>query len=75
MVAGVPRVLHPQRVQDGRVSKVFVKVIQREGGKVLVDGDLKKGDVIVIKGVQGLRPGSKVKATPRSGEANEKAES
>ena len=63
------------RVQDGRVSKVFVKVIQREGGKVLVDGDLKKGDVIVIEGVQGLRPGSKVKATPRSGEANEKAES
>ena len=42
---------------------------------MLVDGDLKKGDVIVIEGAQGLRPGSKVKATPRSGEANEKAES
>ena len=40
---------------------------------MLVDGDLKKGDVIVIEGVQGLRPGSKVKAAPPSGDANEKA--
>ena len=32
---------------------------------MLVDGDLKSGDVIVVEGVQGLRPGGKAKAAPR----------
>lgn len=53
------------RVDDGKVDRVYVKVVRREGGKVLVDGDLKAGDVIVVEGVQGLRPGRKVKAAPR----------
>ncbi|NKB55310.1 MAG: efflux RND transporter periplasmic adaptor subunit [Alphaproteobacteria bacterium] len=53
------------RVTDGKVEKVFVKVIRRESGRVLIEGDLHKGDVIVVEGVQGLRPGRKVKATPR----------
>ncbi len=61
------------RVTDGKVEKVFVRVIRREGGRVLVDGDLKKGDVIVVEGVQGLRPGRKVKAEPRDSKAPKKA--
>ena len=63
------------RVDDGKVDKVYVKVVRRDGGKVLVDGDLKKGDVIVVEGVQGLRPGGKVKAAPREDTANKKAAS
>jgi RND family efflux transporter MFP subunit len=54
------------RVTDGRAEKVFVKVVRREDGKVLVDGDLKKDDVIVVEGVQGLRPGSRVKPKPHA---------
>ena len=55
------------RVDEGRVDKVFVRVVRREGGRVLVDGGLEEGDVIVVEGVQGLRPGRKVKAAPRNG--------
>lgn len=63
------------RAAAGKVDKVFVKVVRREGGRVLVEGDLKEGDEIVIEGVQGLRPGGKVKATPRDGEPGKKATS
>lgn len=49
------------RAKDDRVEKVYVKVVRREDGRVLVDGDLKETDRIVIEGVQGLRPGSRVK--------------
>ena len=63
------------RVQDGTVDKVYVKVVRRESGKVLVDGDLKSGDVIVVEGVQGLRPGGKVKAAPRDAQPKTKAAS
>lgn len=63
------------RVQNGKVNKVYVKVVRREGGKVLVDGDLKKGDFIVVEGVQGLRPGNNVKAAPREHGTNNKVKS
>jgi len=52
------------RVEEGRAQKVFVKVIRREGGRVLVEGPLSEGDVIVVEGVQGLRPGQRVSAAP-----------
>ncbi len=63
------------RVVDGKVGKVYVKVVRREGGRVLVDGDLKKGDIIVVEGVQGLRPGRKVKAAPREAAPKKKSAS
>lgn len=53
------------RVQNNKVSKIYVKIVRREGGKVLIDGNVKKGDVIVVEGVQGLRPGGEVKAARR----------
>lgn len=52
------------RVTDGRAEKVYVNVVRRETGRVLLDGGLSKGDVIVIEGVQGLRPHQKVKPAP-----------
>jgi RND family efflux transporter MFP subunit len=48
------------RVVEGRARKVFVKVVRRDGGRVLVEGPLRPGDLIVVEGVQGLRDGQLV---------------
>jgi RND family efflux transporter MFP subunit len=56
------------RIADGRAERVFVKIIRRDRGAILVDGPLRAGDAIVVKGVQGLRSGKTVKTAPASGE-------
>ncbi|MBL4720440.1 MAG: efflux RND transporter periplasmic adaptor subunit [Alphaproteobacteria bacterium] len=63
------------RVRNGAAEKVFVKVVRRDEGNVLVDGPLEEGDRIVVEGVQGLRPGQKVKADPSSNPSNPSRES
>ncbi len=55
------------RVADGRAEKVFVKMVRRDGGRVLVDGPLEVGDRIVVEGVQGLRQGQAVEPRPFDG--------
>ena len=52
------------RVVDGRAEKVFVKVIRRDRGRILVDGPLQVGDLMVVEGVQGLRDGQVVEPRP-----------
>ena len=52
------------RVIGDKVEKVFVRIVRRDKGRILVDGPLKAGDTIVVEGVQGLRVGQPVKATP-----------
>ncbi|MBC8338997.1 MAG: efflux RND transporter periplasmic adaptor subunit [Alphaproteobacteria bacterium] len=52
------------RIRDGRAERVFVKIVRRDRGMILVNGPLKKGEMIVVEGVQGLRPGKKVKTAP-----------
>ena len=52
------------RVVDGTAEKVFVRLVRRDKGRVLVDGALNPGDLIVVEGVQGLRPGQNVKTAP-----------
>ncbi len=52
------------RVTENRIEKVFVKIVRRDGGRILVDGPLKTGDLIVVEGVQGLRAGQSVKPRP-----------
>ncbi len=52
------------RAKDGKADKVFVKIVRRDGGRILVDGPLERGDAVVVEGVQGLRPGQPVKARP-----------
>jgi len=55
------------RVKNGRAERVFVKIVRRDKGMILVNGPLQKGDMIVVEGVQSLRPGKKVKAAPFTG--------
>ena len=45
------------RASEDKAEKVFVKLIRRDRGHVLVDGPLAAGDLIIVEGVQGLRPG------------------
>ena len=52
------------RVRDGKADKVFIKMVRRDKGRVLVDGALDAGDLIVVEGVQGLRLGQAVKTAP-----------
>ena len=52
------------RVADGRAEKVFVKMVRRNEGRVLVNGALEEGDLIVVEGVQGLRDGQGVDPQP-----------
>ena len=52
------------RVAGGTIEKIFVKIVRRDKGRILVDGPLAAGDSIVVEGVQGLRNGQSVKAAP-----------
>ena len=52
------------RITGNKTEKVFVKIIRRDKGRILVEGPLKIGDLIVVEGVQGLRAGQPVKPRP-----------
>ena len=43
-------------VRDDMATRVPVRVIARKAGLVLIEGDLKAGEPVVIEGVQRLRP-------------------
>ncbi len=45
------------RILNGKAQRVVVKMVKRVSSNILVEGDIKKGDLIVIEGVQRLRPG------------------
>ena len=44
-------------IVGGNATRVPVQVIQRREGRVLVDGDLAGGDIIVVEGTQRMRDG------------------
>jgi RND family efflux transporter MFP subunit len=48
---------HVWSVADGKAEKVPVSVVKRADGRVLVAGDLKAGQLVVVEGTQRLRPG------------------
>lgn len=48
-------------VTDGKASRVPVNIVQRQKGKVLVKAGLTRGDVVVVEGIQRLRPGLSVR--------------
>lgn len=52
------------RATNGKAEKVFVRLVRRDRGYVLVDGPLHPGDLIVVEGVQGLRIGQQLKTAP-----------
>jgi len=53
------------RIEDDKVSRVPVRVVKRTNGRILLDGGVSKGDLIVVEGVLRLRPGRTVAATIR----------
>ena len=61
------------RARDGKADKVFVDLIRRDAGRVLIDGPLDAGDLIVIEGVQGLRVDQALDPVPLGSEAAAKA--
>lgn len=52
------------RVNGGKADKVYVKIVRRDKGRVLVDGPLEEGELIVVEGVQGLRQGQALQPEP-----------
>ena len=52
------------RVENAQAEKVFVSIIRRNKGRILVDGPLQEGDIIVVEGVQGLRAGQQIRTKP-----------
>jgi RND family efflux transporter MFP subunit len=48
------------KIKDGVAQKVVVRAVKRENSVILVKGDIKDGDMVVVEGVQRLRPGRAV---------------
>ena len=44
-------------VVEGKANRVPVNVVQRQQGKVLVEGDVDAGDLVVVEGIQRMRNG------------------
>jgi RND family efflux transporter MFP subunit len=52
------------RARDGKAEKVFVRLVRRDRGYILIDGPLKEGELVVVEGVQGLRAGQRLEPRP-----------
>lgn len=48
------------RIAKGRAEKIPVRIVRRLNSVILVDGDISEGDLVVVEGVQRLRPGRAV---------------
>lgn len=55
------------RVADGKAERVSVTTKRRLNNKVLIEGDVQPGDVVVVEGVQRLRPGRLVDISASAG--------
>ncbi len=58
-------------VRDGRATSVPVRILQRDADAVLVAADLEPGEMVVIEGMQSLRPGAEVTIRATDGGAPE----
>ena len=47
-------------VRDGKATRLPVQIVQREAERVLVEAAFEPGDLVVIEGVQSVRPGAEV---------------
>ncbi|WP_418315548.1 efflux RND transporter periplasmic adaptor subunit [Piscinibacter sakaiensis] len=52
---------HVWVVRDGKAQQVPVQLLRRREGVVLIDGELRAGEPVVVEGVQRLRPGRPVR--------------
>lgn len=57
--------LHVWRVADDRAEKIEVRLVRRRGAQVLVEGDIRAGERVVIEGTQRLSPGKQVNILDR----------
>ena len=48
-------------VKDGRARRVNVRTVKRQNSIILVEGELRDGDPLVVEGVQRLRQGRAVR--------------
>ena len=48
------------RIQEGKAVKTPVRIVSRDGTKILVEGDLAAGQTVVSEGVQRVREGMEV---------------
>jgi membrane fusion protein, multidrug efflux system len=62
---------HVWVLSAGQVRRVSAIIIQRQQGRVLVNADLKEGDLVVVEGVQRMYDGIKVEHTVRENSINE----
>lgn len=61
---------HVWAVRNGTSVKVPARVVQRREGRVLVTGQLRPGEPVVVEGVQRLRPGRAVKILQAAPQTN-----
>ncbi|WP_296765613.1 efflux RND transporter periplasmic adaptor subunit [Sediminimonas sp.] len=54
--------------RDGKAVRVPVAIRQRDSDRVLVEGELREGEQVVIEGVQMLRPGAPLDAANEEGD-------
>lgn len=47
-------------IRDSLAKKVMARVIARKAGQVLLEGEIEEGELVVVEGVQRLRPDAKV---------------
>ncbi len=48
-------------VKDGTAARLPVAIVERQQGVVLLDAPLNPGDLVVVEGIQRMRPGAAVK--------------
>ncbi len=58
-------------VREGRATRVPVRILQRDADAVLVAAELEPGEMVIIEGVQSLRPGAEVTIQATAGGAPE----
>ncbi|MEK9844164.1 MULTISPECIES: efflux RND transporter periplasmic adaptor subunit [unclassified Thalassospira] len=59
------------RIDDNKVARIPVRVVKRTNGRILLDGPIADGDLIVVEGVLRLRPGRTVSASIRNDVRND----
>ncbi|MDP2084671.1 MAG: efflux RND transporter periplasmic adaptor subunit, partial [Gemmobacter sp.] len=54
-------------VREGRAARLPVRILQRSETEVLVDAAFLPGDLVIVEGVQAVRPGAPVRVQGREG--------
>lgn len=47
-------------IREGKAQRLGLRILQRSADRVLVQADFQPGDLVVIEGVQSIRPGAEV---------------